>query len=858
MALLARRRSGQAFNPRPEDIGIATLGLPAIPDDYDPRIRGKLFHDFSAPRPRPNTLNGKDASQAQDGRSQDRAGHVFQDGHRQVKHTPLFKEHFDDDQNVSRVKSTGYMEIGIPFPPPDRDPPPVPSFAKISPTRLPDAEETRQHSVDTSSAAADSGGNSSALEAKISAACDTSFRSPSGLPKHLTSSASRFSFDMGGVDSSSQEKLLEDKHKEKEAAKRAKAQQNQVNDTDSEDLDYGGMMDDDGLEERIPGINADSDEDEGFLGTEHFSRPPPILVPVLLAPYSDVIATSVAQHAQESTQSEELGSLNAPGDCLITGPSPSSADFVALSYPLPSQNGVDVVHVPEDVSPQYDSRGQFVSLSMEDEDLYFDDGMIEDIPPGLEDDKFDEAIFDDETSHLYVKKPGAGFSLWAHQEEQQRVDNSRQQADATADNVPLKDRNRLKFPRSPRKVDARKGWYSGSLVGQGMHIARPNPCLRGLTKDNLEAYHSALALAANEAAVNGRFERSMSMSDESVEQESVSQTGDSHPGLTSDESRVSQTVDTMGFEDFFEDFNFNDDDGLDDDPIIAAANAEALENDDEGFYGQEFGFYAHSNGNCHSEPVLGGYFGPRGVEGITRSHSGRANFQEPTLTPITERSEWSTRNSIISLTTHGAVHSNTSLSNPPLAQLVDMVDIEDEMTLSALMKLRRGAWGGSNGSLRSSAASQGVPSSPQIPQSTSNLGSFSSFHEALTDQTCSGSGALNMNSPSEAENGALHPSDSDYSPAGLALRCDSSFTGKSVEHCQPQLSIDTANAGAEPGRTFTDGKMHSRSNSAAESVSYVKETDEAGSDHWVLEKRRIAESGESEIVEREVMPYGRI
>src|SRR5204862_6262634 len=152
----------------------------------------------------------------------------------------------------------------------------------------------------------------------------------------------------------------------------------------------------------------------------------------------------------------------------------------------------------------------------------------------------------------------------------------------------------------------------------------------------------------------------------------------------------------------------------DDDPIIAAANAEALENDDEGFYGQEFGFYPHSNGNCESELVLGGYFGPRGVEGITRSHSGRANFQEPTLTPITERREWSTRNSIISLTTHGAVHSNPPLSSPPLAQLVDMSGIEDEMTLSALMKLRRGAWGGSNGSLRSSAASQGVPSSPQI------------------------------------------------------------------------------------------------------------------------------------------------
>jgi hypothetical protein len=183
----------------------------------------------------------------------------------------------------------------------------------------------------------------------------------------------------------------------------------------------------------------------------------------------------------------------------------------------------------------------------------------------------------------------------------------------------------------------------------------------------------------------------------------------------------------MAFEDVFdEDLIYDDtDDAYFDDAIVAAANAEALENDDEGFYGQEFGFYAQADGTCNSELTNGGYFGPRRVEGVTRSHSSRGKFQEPSLTPITERSEWSTRNSMISLKAHGAT-SNPSLASPGLAQLVDMGNIDDELSLSALMKLRRGAWGGSNGSLRSSAGSP----PPQHPMSSPNRGSFTGASEA--------------------------------------------------------------------------------------------------------------------------------
>lgn len=167
----------------------------------------------------------------------------------------------------------------------------------------------------------------------------------------------------------------------------------------------------------------------------------------------------------------------------------------------------------------------------------------------------------------------------------------------------------------------------------------------------------------------------------------------------------------MAFEDVFDTQVYDDqfyddnDDAYFDDAIVAAANAEALENDDDGFYGQEFGFYAQADGTGASELTNGGYFGPRRVEGITRNHSSRGKFQEPSLTPITEKSEWSTRNSMISVKAHGGTHPNSALASPGLAQLVDMGNLDDEMSLSALLKLRRGAWGGSNGSLRSTAGS---------------------------------------------------------------------------------------------------------------------------------------------------------
>jgi hypothetical protein len=318
-------------------------------------------------------------------------------------------------------------------------------------------------------------------------------------------------------------------------------------------------------------------------------------------------------------------------------------------------------------------------------------------------DEFDESIFDDPTSHLYERKqPTKPETALQDSELATDLSGGLKHAPSTA--------SEYHQGFAPRRY--------GSVAGNMPNSELVNSQSGVLSEHNLEAFHHALADVANQSTTKGRFGHTTSVSERSLAQESA-YTMDSQPGLVSDESRLSQAIDPVSLEEVFEDFNYDDDDDLlYDDLIIAAANAEALENDDEGFYGHEFGFYAQASGNG-SELTNGGYFGPRGAEGISRTHSGRGKFREPSLTPITERSEWSTRNSIISVAAHGVPHSTQAVPNPGLAQLVDMGNLDDELSLGALMKLRRDAWGGSNGSLRSSSGSP-----PPQPLSASNRGSL--------------------------------------------------------------------------------------------------------------------------------------
>ncbi|OQE43430.1 hypothetical protein PENCOP_c003G03776 [Penicillium coprophilum] len=715
MSLLARRRSSQMVSSRAEDIKIKNRNVPAMPDDYDPRIRGKIVHDFSAPRPRRNlsaiqrdtVVNGQDTSPQIP--SQPLGARWNDQAKRHSDHSPVFKEHFED-QNVLQVENKGYLQssllTGQSQLGPDSS---LPVFARNLPSHIPEgtdiSEQLEPKAAEPPSSPPKAISHAHPQHPQDQDTIPNVPFNPSALPRHLKSNASRFSFDMSGVESSSQEKMLEEKHKAKEASRRM--EDGYFDDFD-EDFDDDMMDDLDGLEEKIPGVNADADDDDfddfsvsqNNNDTEAKSWAIPELSPVVgspitAAPPAPTNTSHFTSHLSESRKSDD-----GPSQQLL-GENPS---LLARTDATSTISQVPAVK-------------QATQILDDDDDLYFDDGDFGDLAADNQDGGFDESIFDDVNSHLYERKPVAPVVPLPTDSVAPGGNDSPPGKESPVAERGVQGLQHMPSVASDYRVT---GSVKRGPLGEPIPNMGPARAHGGvLTEQNLDILHNALAFAANEVSYSGRFERKFSMSEASQGQDSAAQTSqtiDSQPGLISDDSRISQAADAMTFEDVFDDQVYDDqvyddhfyndyDDSYLDDAIVAAANAEALENDDDGFYGQEFGFYAQADGNGASELTNGGYFGPRRVEGITRNHSSRGKFQEPSLTPITERSEWSTRNSMISVKAHGGTHPNSALASPGLAQLVDMGNLDDEMSLSALMKLRRGAWGGSNGSLRSSAGS---------------------------------------------------------------------------------------------------------------------------------------------------------
>ena len=282
------------------------------------------------------------------------------------------------------------------------------------------------------------------------------------------------------------------------------------------------------------------------------------------------------------------------------------------------------------------------------------------------------------------------------------------------------------------------------------------------------------------------------------------------------------------------------------------ANAEALANDDDDFYGQEFGFYAatNSNTNSNNDYFNGGYFGPRGADGLIRSQSGHVlTMREPNLTPITERSEYSARNSFISLARMGDFASPpgsaAGIASPGLYQLAGMMGgiEEDDMSLSTLLKLRRGAFGGSNGSLRS----QSQPSSPVGPTDSATPQGRNSPMPAWANLLAvgardrPGSAASTSTKSLHHRSGtfgrdALADADEDneraFGTSGDWGRMDVVSPARRSLYKDHRDSI-RSDPGAEAG---SSRRTHSRSGSGAE-ISYIKEDDEDGRERWVLERR---------------------
>ena len=889
----------------------AALGL-RLPDDYDPRIRGNVVHDFSAPRPaRPLSSNDPSmlGAQSRDGEALSEADQrrssqnieTVSTSSPEKEHTPVFKENFDESvdswstkmDNPAKEKASAFMyQVSLQASQSDASPASLPAFARklpsnissnndavrniSSPPKAPLTMVLETPSPHQRSARSSPPTSPPSVRSRATSITDPSYN-PQG-PQRYKSNSSRFSFDLAGVGSAAQEKLLEEKHREKAKRKERESVISGYSEMDDDDgyADYEEMMNDDGLEERIPGVNADADEFD-MPGSKHtiegfnfispnkssFESAASQVSTGLTSPdtprdsQGQIVGFAVSKMLPELPQSEAQGFQN----------SQSKDDARPKSTP---DGATDSGGHPQLMQREVASESNLADiprrLDAQEDDLYFDDGMIEDIEEE-ETHTFDESVFDDDSSRIYGLplrdlKPLSGSMASSNP-------NIIKLNDTGDGGETMNLYNQAELAPPPHNPsdgeDAAIAEMRDSVADLNQRARTTS--FAGLTQDNL-GLHDRLAFAANQAAIEGRFNRSYSQGSAQESHDGF----DPSRATSSNEKPLSQQLEGLGFGGMFHDTNdfaFDDvafTEAEDDDPLIAAANAEALENDDNGIYGQEFGFYANATGSSESEYVNGGYFGPRAIEGVHRMNSGRDKFQEPSLTPITERSEWSNRNSTISLAMHGFPLSAQLPSNPQLADLMRVQEGE-EISLESLRKLRRGAWGGSDGSLQSNSNS---------PNSGSPLTHFPPGLMAPPVLQPSKNNSIAISPSSQNLAGSFHSlpssnghpsSDSDASPSNNSPTVTLASTQAALLIPQPMVlppqpmgppPPPPTDSSSSPVRRNAGNKPwapgHSRNSSGAESVSYREE-----GGMWFCEKTRIsAETGEVEVLGRSLIEGGRI
>ncbi|KAL0471082.1 hypothetical protein QR685DRAFT_273891 [Neurospora intermedia] len=743
---------------------------------YDPRIRGTKVHDFSAPRPKRTTSQKEAAvspvkeSPSNDATSNSHAAEAST-GSTFVGTSQLSTPGLDD---VPFFPPSGAQVVGptrgnsdarsIPV-----DSLPSPAFANSSPVEQ-DARPSVQlrddpvpvqdpsslvASQDTLTVTrAGPNANASVRAATLRNVSKRSIRdSAFGLPKHMKSTSSRFSFDMMG--SADEEKALEERHRQRQREKGGGAasalrqeHDSRFDDLEEEDFDYDAMMDDDGLEEPIPGVNADYEDDymeEPISGAnadyDDLEEP----IPGVNAGYEELSGES--QDNEHDTDSDPdndqenfagfefqrsnkgSGPITPRSPLIASTPSNETDQPVASSVTenstpdlpkwatMPDQAAPEpAIPVPQQSSSPETAHARIAAEPVpiglpptnptrreDDGDIYFDNGLADELDFQGDGTHFDESLFDlDDTDQYGRPIPGA----FARAAEQARARQLAQLAESNAAAAPGVD------PAQSTASGSMNALATGEDPSSTQLPQMPTQAMQQMSISGLDlAYQAALAEAAQRAAESGKFQRSSSPDiPEEPTVMSPTDSAQSHDFVQRNELDDYENDDD-GFGDGLDDYDF------DDEAIIAEANASALANDSDGWYGQEFGFYSaplaqsgHGYGSSSSsrnppdsgDPFqysYGGYFGPVG-EGVFRSKSGRVVCREPTLTPITETSEYSNRNSIMSLNLPPSIdaRNSASLQSPTLAQLALMDDDE----FDSINKLRRKTWAGSQASLMNS------------------------------------------------------------------------------------------------------------------------------------------------------------
>ncbi|RTE78800.1 hypothetical protein BHE90_006726 [Fusarium euwallaceae] len=922
---------------------------------YDPRIKGTRVHDFSAPRPKKNVPT-KDPSQASftspvPGSAVPEQERLPNSPAVQPEQAPASTStqripsnasesvYSQDSKLVNNTPSTISRGTHDPIPEtsasPGPDAPPVPPKDEgpisVQP-RSPQASRLIESnaSIYARSTASVRVGRSRGPSLSGLSGKDI----PSAVPRHMKSTSSRFSFDMIGA--AKQEKLLEDRHRQRELEKKTSEpsgpRDSRFDDFDDDGFDYDAMMDDDGLEEKIPGVNADYEDDI-------YEEEIPMVGEDLDDTFDDPDNDQENFSGFVFQRSNPTSSLTSP---LSAGfvPTPRDADgnrigFATSQYtpnmpgalspnlPINPQamqqmqpgglgiQGLDVPRVPSLENEAAFQKNQDLppinmGRSLHDDDLYFDDGMLgfenefaEDLaaPPEWDDTPFDESIFDNNDTDQFGRPIAGAFAQAQSERRAAKEDDTKRESDMTT-RFSAQSAGSQSTAHTSLSVEVKNGTETEAPKDspESNSPAELSAAAQEAPSDGtMAAYQAALAAAAHKAAASGKFQRGSSPPPEDTPLPEPSHSPDTPDRGES----LKEDLDGLDdYDDYGQSYEDLADFELDDDAIIAEANASALANDCDGWYGQEFGFYSapasshHGSDTVDFEYANGGFFGPKG--GLDRSTSGRMVSREPNLTPITERSEYSNRNSIMSLSMPG-FGGGTPLQSPGLAQLALLGDRGDEMSLSALLRLRSRAWGGSQASLVSSQ--NGSPRSERGDLSSSPWGpSFSSppptaFHARKNSvlstishdsDSISFSGSPTLTggipglssppppvpplSPLESD----IPEDAKVAPLNVSRPTSKVYeSGISLspisdpEESMPPSAmvspLEPSNHASlpEPGDTTQRPSMGHRHKGSADSISYTKEQD-SGATRWVMERRRTGEFGQVEVLEREVVEGGRI
>ncbi|KAI5251091.1 hypothetical protein E4T42_04548 [Aureobasidium subglaciale] len=969
--LLMRRRSAQAVETL-EKTATKNLAVPPmdLPDGYDPRIRGKLVHDFSAPRTRrtpsydPSLAEASSKPSTANDSIKSLQDSVERDPKRQsVQHTPVFVEHIDSEPDENRVhaetlanndfiarNSWHHSADSLNMPPFGRrsqffddqshsDPASDSPHSAMSATSGPGwqyHEPERVYSPVSPEPASEPKYEDNEFETERNKPPSPSIQqepqpSPnlmpeptSTLPRHMASTTSRFSFQIAN-DSIAEEKLLEERHKLRHSIVTQNPPTFEPDEYEEEEdmFDENAMYDHDemedtpasglyehsnlGLPDRFSTMTLDSDQ-------RHLS----------MATSNTLESITPAQQAQPVFQNP-----------LRSNPPPSSINQ-PVSDPRPDATGAG----SQQSRARPDSANSF----------YFDDGILDQLEDVCEEEEeaetFDEDKFDDPS---YLKRPNQP----QHLQEISTGTTNYLSLDAPIHNVngyPFLIHNPGTGPFSADSPFSEDSSQPSEQPQDSQEEAARHDSQQGpLDCHNLAAYHSALAEAAHRAAASGKFTRQNSIAaSDSVYSEDHEQSEEEYPqqpqypqayvpmqmqmqlpiqtpmqmhlppqmqmpsqlqtqihphmqiqmqpqmshSYMSDPTQVSRNSypatdygNRVTFEDDFSSEFPNDEYDFDDLDLISAANSEALANDDEGFYSQEFGFYARARPGDDSgtiEATNGGFFGAPGIE-IVRQKS----VKEPNLTPITERSEFSTRNSYIgpfsplaaALPSPGFPPSHMAAAR--MSPLAWQHLQEDEMTLADLRRLKQGAFGSSSNSVNSLSSSFGIPApySPTMAAPNMPGGYFMPRAGGGVPMAWSNSSNSNYNpsnhSSSPVPTSPVHATMANSMANSLTLHSplqpphaffvpDNVSTPKKSSngvHELPGTPVTAKKAAANDTAAAPERQRHqshSRSGSGADNITYVREEDSTGGKRWILERRRTSEAGLLELIGREVVEGGRI